>query len=56
MFNMDFTAIERLKILYGEDVVNARTIVNMLRTRWSKDPHTLGSYSFPANGKYSYYS
>ena len=36
--------------MYGDSKVNARKIVNFLRTNWISDPYTRGGYSFYAAG------
>jgi len=41
------SAMRRLKLIYGNKALNP---THFMRTRWSQDPYTMGSYSFNALG------
>ena len=45
-----FSGLEKLRILFGESIVNARTVTGMLRSKWESDPYTMGGYSYMAVG------
>ena len=46
------SALDRLSSIVGYDVTVNQTLVSSARTRWYNNPYTLGSYSFPAVGKW----
>ena len=46
-----FSALSRLRSMFGKEAVSKSKVVTMIRTKWNEDPFARGSYSFPAAGK-----
>ena len=45
------SGLKKLRVLFGESVVNAKTVTGMLRSKWESDPYSKGGYSYVAVGR-----